>query len=295
MILKYINEDNKFTNIKQVAKEHFQMSDRLLCKLKNKKLIFKNTYTAKVTEKISLHDVIEFYLDYEESSDNIIPTKMDLDIIYEDDFLLIINKPPFLPVHPSLNYYENSLSNGVKYYFNQINLNKKIRIVNRLDKDTSGLVIFAKNEYIQESLIKQMQSSKFTKKYLGILIGIFDTKEGFIEAPIARKKNSIIEREINPNGQFAKTYFKVLKEENNMSLVEFTLETGRTHQIRLHAKYKGHPLLGDTLYGTKTNLINRQALHAFHIQFIHPISKKILTFTIKLPEDMEKIISYSNY
>ncbi len=294
MILKYINKDNNFINIKQVAKEYFQMSDKLLLKLKNKKLIFKNSSIAKVTDNLSLNDIIEFNLNYEENSDNIVSTKMDLDIVYEDDALLIINKPPFLPVHPSLNYYENSLSNGVKFYFNLIGLNKKIRIVNRLDKDTSGLTIFAKNEYIQESLIKQMSCSTFTKKYLAILVGILETKEGTIEAPIARKSNSIIEREVNPNGQFAKTYFKVLKEKNNMSLVEFTLETGRTHQIRVHAKYKSHPLLGDSLYGTPTPLINRQALHAFKIQFIHPISRKTMNFSINLPPDMAQIIDLDN-
>lgn len=287
MILKYVNKTNKFKNIKQIAKQHFNMSERLILKLKNKQLIFKNGNICKITDTILQNDIIEFNLEYDEFSDNIIPTYIDLKIIYEDDYMLVVDKPPFIPVHPSLNYYENSLSNGVKYYFNKINLNKKIRPINRLDKDTSGIVLFAKNEYIQEALIKQMLNSNFKKKYLAILTGVLENKKGTIKAPILRKEDSIIEREINPNGQNAITNFYVLDTKNNLSLVEFTLLTGRTHQIRVHSKYINHPILGDSLYGTKTNLINRQALHAYKVSFIHPITKKTIYLETALPADIK--------
>ena len=120
MILKYVNKTNKFKNIKQIAKQHFNMSERLILKLKNKQLIFKNGKICKISDTIIPNDIIEFNLEYDETSDNIIPTYIDLKIIYEDDYILVIDKPPFIPVHPSINYYENSLSNGVKYYFNKI-------------------------------------------------------------------------------------------------------------------------------------------------------------------------------
>jgi len=267
------------------------MSDRLITKLKNKKLIFLNNNIARINDKVAYMDIIEFHLNYEESSDNIIPKKINLDIIFEDDYLLIINKPPFIPVHPSQNYYENSLSNGVKWYFNSINLNKKIRPVNRLDKDTSGIVIFAKNEYIQECLIHQMKDNNFQKEYLAILDGTIDKKFGSINAPINRKNNSIIEREINfKNEKNALTDFKVIKNFYYYSLVKFILHTGRTHQIRVHSKYMSHPILGDSLYGIKSNLINRQALHAYKISFIHPIFNFKKTIKAPLPQDMQNLL-----
>ena len=188
-------------------------------------------------------------------------------------------------------HYDNSLSNGVKYYFNLIGLHKKIRPVNRLDRNTSGLVIFAKNEYIQEFLIKEMQSKTFSKEYLAILEGTLDKKQGTINAPIARKKDSIIERCIDNSGDNSITHYKVLKEFDNFSLVNFKLETGRTHQIRVHSSYIGHPILGDDLYGNKSNLINRQALHSYKISFIHPKTREKMHFEIDMPQDMLNIIS----
>lgn len=287
MILKYVVENKNFFNVKQIAKEYFNLSDRLILKLKNKELIFKNNSIAKINDKVNLNDIIEFNLDYEEENDNIIEAKMDLEIVFEDESMVIVNKPPFIPIHPSMGHFEDSLSNGIKYYFNQINLHKKIRPVNRLDRDTSGLVIFAKNEYIQECLIKQMQKNIFKKSYLAIASGKFEKQTGIIDLPISRKENSIIEREINPLGQKAITHYNVIKEYNNYSLVEFVLETGRTHQIRVHSKAIGHPLLGDTLYGNKSNLINRQALHSYKLEFIHPITKNEFIIQTELPEDMK--------
>lgn len=295
MILKYVNNKNEFNNIKQVAKVHFHMSDRLIVKLKNKQLIILNGILAKITDKIKLNDIVEFNLNYEEVTDNILPTKMILDIIYEDDSLLIVNKPPVVPVHPSANHFDDSLSNGVKYYFDSIGLNKKIRPVNRLDKNTSGLVIFAKNEYIQEELIFQMKTNSFKKRYLALLNGKLHCKKGIINAPISRKEGSIIEREVNfETGQKAITNYNVIKDFSknsfNYSLTEFELITGRTHQIRVHSKYIGHPILGDSLYGSESKLISRQALHSYYLEFNHPISKERLIFEIDLPKDIKELL-----
>ena len=259
MKLEFKVTDNKYFNIKDVLKNHFEISERLLAKLKRNQKIYLNNTPAYVNSKIKIGDLIIVDLDFEEETENIVPSKMELEILYEDDSFLIINKSFGIAVHPSILHFEDSLSNGVKYYFNEINLNKKIRPVNRLDKDTSGIVIFAKNEYIQESLIKQMKNKDFRKEYLAILEGNFENSSGTINAPISRKEGSIIEREINPNGEIAITHYELVKNftKNNqeLSLVKFLLETGRTHQIRLHSKHLNHPILGDYLYGNYSNLI----------------------------------------
>ena len=294
MKLIYKVIDNKYYNVKEVLKCHFEISDRLLIKLKKNKRIILNNSETYVNKTININDVIEINLDFEEEYDNIIPTKMDLDIIFEDDCLLIINKPAGIPVHPSMSHFQDSLSNGVKYYFDKINLKRKIRPVNRLDKDTSGIVIFAKNEYIQESLIKQMKNKTFEKQYYAILEKHLSEKSGTINAPISRAQNSIIEREINSNGDISITHFELIKNfefgMHKLSLVKFILETGRTHQIRVHCKYINHTILGDSLYGNSSELISRQALHAYKISFVHPISKEKLIFEIDLPNDMKKLL-----
>ena len=162
-----------------------------------------------------------------------------------------------------------------------------------MDKDTSGLVIFAKNEYIQECLVKQMQNNTFYKEYVALLCGNLENASGKVEAPITRKDNSIIERCINSNGDYALTYYELIKNYHDFCLVKFVLKTGRTHQIRLHSQYIGHPILGDTLYGSSSNLINRQALHCIKLSFMHPITKKELKLEAPIPLDMQSLINLS--
>lgn len=289
MVLNYTITDNKFNNLKDVLKGHFLISNRLLVKLKKCESIYLNGKFTYLDHPVYINDSIKVIIDFDEDNSNIAPTKMDLNIIYEDDAFLVINKPANIAVHPSILHYDNSLSNGVKYYFDENNIHKKIRIVNRLDKDTSGIVIFAKNEYIHECLIKQMNSNQFKKEYIAILDGVLKHSSGTINAPIARKPGSIIEREINKKGDIAITHYELLKTSNNLSLVKFKLETGRTHQIRVHSKHLGHPILGDTLYGNPSNLISRQALHCHKLEFIHPLTHNLMTFSCDIPDDMRGI------
>ena len=290
MTLTYRVSNNNLINLKELLKSHFQISDRLLAKLKNAQKIIINGEKVSDRASIKTGDLVEVNLDFLENNSNIVPTKMELDILFEDETMLIINKPAGVPVHPSMDHFEDSLSNGIRFYFDEIGLKRKIRPVNRLDKDTTGIVIFAKNEYVQECLVKQMKKNTFVKEYIAVCSGSFDCKAGTIDAPIARKEDSIIERCVSEAGDKAVTHYEVLKNVNNYSVVKCILETGRTHQIRVHLAHIGHPLLGDTLYGTSSPLIHRQALHAYKVKFIHPISLKSIELTAKIPNDIENII-----
>lgn len=292
MNLSYqIDKDEHYDNVLHVLKEQFLLSDRLITKLKKANKIYLNSLPTYTKKSVTVGDTVSVLIDFEEDNSNIVASNIPLNIIYEDDYLLVLNKPANIAIHPSILHFDNSLSNGVKFYFDKLGLKKKIRIVNRLDRNTSGIVIFAKNEYIQECLIKQMKTNEFKKEYLAIAKGILESKSGTLNFPIARKEGSIIERTVSSDGDSAITHYDVVKEFNNLSLVHIVLETGRTHQIRVHFSHIGHPILGDTLYGSPSELINRQALHSYKLTFIHPVTKKELILESSLPNDIKNIIN----
>ena len=250
MLLKYIVGDNK--NLRSILKDELNISSRLFNKIKNK-YVFVNGEHAIYYRDLNVNDVVEVDFSYDDDNYNNIVSNPDIkfEIVYEDEWLLIVNKGVNLPVHPSLNHYDISLSNGIRAYFDKIGLNKTVRLVNRIDKDTTGLVVIAKCEYIQECLIKQMNDNSFIKEYIAIARGLVDSSE-VIDFPIARKDGSIIERCVDlVRGENAITNYVRLNynPELDISLVKCRLLTGRTHQIRVHFAYIGHPLLGDSLYG----------------------------------------------
>ncbi len=293
MNLKYsVTVNDNCKSIKDILLSCVHISHRLLITLKRENAIFLNGMPAFVYQNVCTGDVVSVSFDYIEDNSNIVSREIPLDILYEDEWLLIVNKPAGIPVHPSILHYEDSLSSGIKFYFDSINLHKKIRPVNRIDKDTSGLVVFAKNEYIQEALIKQMQTGTFNKEYIAIVEGFFDDdkKSGTINAPIARHKDSIIQRCVSDDGAPSVTHYEVIKEAQmqgiKFSVLKCKLETGRTHQIRVHMAYIGHPLLGDDLYGGNVSLINRQALHSYKISFMHPITKQNVQYKGSIPKDI---------
>ena len=250
MLLKYIVRDNK--NLRSILKDELNISSILFNKIKNE-YVFVNGEHAIYYRDLNVNDVVEVDFSYDDDNYNNIVSNPDIkfEIVYEDEWLLIVNKGANLPVHPSLNHYDISLSNGVRAYFDKIGLNKTVRLVNRIDKDTTGLVVIAKCEYIQECLIKQMSDNSFIKEYIAIARGLVDSS-GVIDFPIARKDGSIIERCVDlVRGENAITNYVRLdyNPELDISLVKCRLLTGRTHQIRVHFAYIGHPLLGDSLYG----------------------------------------------
>lgn len=273
-------------NIKEILRKSLSMSSRLITKIKYNHLYLNGSHCS-VNSTVQPGDIVCVDFNYNEDNSNIVSNpQIKLDILYEDELYIIINKPSNMPVHPSMEHYTDSLSNGVKTYFDSIHLHKKIRPVNRLDKDTSGIVVFAKNEYAQENF------KPICKEYIAIINGIF-SGNGIIDLPIGRKNGSIIERCIDyENGDSAITEYEVIKNisEYNLSIVKCTLMTGRTHQIRVHLANKLSPILGDTLYGSTSNLINRQALHSYHLRLIHPINKKVIDIYAPIPEDISNII-----
>lgn len=287
MILEYVVKHEK--NIRDVLINYFHFSNKVCHYLKVNNLINLNNSKKIIylDKNVNMGDKISIDLDFEENNSNIVSKNMPLDILYEDDYIIAINKPPFVPVHPSLEHFEDSLSNGVKFYFDSINLKRKIRPINRLDKNTSGIVLFAKFPFIQYSL------TQYYKEYKAIVCGKIEN-DGVIDKAIARKDGSIIERCISENGKRAITEYKVIKnisiDNKDYTLLKCILHTGRTHQVRVHFSSIGHSILGDSLYGTKSDLINRQALHASKIVFMHPITNEKIEISCLIPDDMKKII-----
>ena len=259
--------------------------------------ILRNDVWAYTNERLCCGDLLTIRLIEEASSENIVPVKMALSILYEDEDLLILNKPADTPIHPSVNNHENTLANGVLYYFAAQGIPFVYRCINRLDRDTSGLLIIAKNMLSSTILSRMSASREIHREYLAITEGILPSC-GTIDAPIARAKDSAIARCVDrEHGERAVTHYKSLVHLTDtaskipLTLASVRLETGRTHQIRAHMKHIGHPLIGDFLYNpSATELMQRQALHSYRLSFCHPLTKKELDFTCPPPKDMMQLL-----
>lgn len=239
---------------------------------------------------LSAGDTLTVHIRETESSPNIPPVDLPLCIVYEDEDIIVVNKPAGMPVHPSLNNYMNSLANALMYYYQQQGKPFIFRCTNRLDRDTSGLTVVAKHMVSSGILSAMTARHKIRREYLAIVRGHVTPPSGTIDAPIGRVGTPLIERRIDfEHGERAVTHYRVVKEKNGHSLVSLVLETGRTHQIRVHMKYLGFPLVGDYLYNPDMEYIQRQALHSHSLAFRHPITGEDLKFTAELPEDMLRI------
>ncbi len=236
--------------------------------------------------------IVRIYEDNDNAGD-IVPTDGPLDIVYEDEDLIVVNKEGDRVVHPSYAHYTDSLSNILAGYYEKTGQKHVIRTIGRLDRETSGLVIFAKNRHSAALLSKQTENMSRRKEYLAICSGVFEQKEGTVDAPIRRRPEERMIREVHPEGKRAITHYKVEEQYEDYALVRLKLDTGRTHQIRVHMAYLGHPLLGDNFYGKEipdSHGLTRAALHAASLEFLQPITCDKIIVEAKLPSDMNELL-----
>lgn len=282
------NEDEGL-EVREIMRNYFDFSARLRNRIKREKITLKNGEKTEGWHKVKAGDIISITLPEEES--HFPPENIPLDIVYEDSDIMLINKQPDLVVHPTKGHPAGTVANGLSHYM-EISGNKwKIRFVNRLDMDTSGLLLVAKNSYCQNHITNQMRKNQVKKKYIALVKGIIEEEKGTVDLPIGRPDPDDVRRGIMEGGSPSVTHYRVIERLRGHTIIELILETGRTHQIRVHMSHIGHPILGDKLYGGEDiSLINRQALHAVSISFTHPITGDYAEFRAQLPEDMKKAI-----
>lgn len=285
-IIKENDMNTKPLTIHGFLKNHGYSHSMIVSLKKTRDGIRKNGIWARVYDSLQSGDTLQIHITENESSDHIIPRPLPFPVIYEDKDLLVINKPADMPIHPSQGNYENTLANAAAWYFRQQEESFVYRCINRLDRDTTGLLILAKHAYSAGLLSGMVASRLIRREYLAVVKGMPEIC-GIIDAPIGRKEGSTIERQIDfSTGDPARTHYERLAFESGYSLIRLQLETGRTHQIRVHMRYIGCPLPGDFLYCPDYTKIRRQALHSYRLSFPHPITGKSLSFTAPLPEDM---------
>lgn len=289
---KYIvNRDDEGITIKEILRHRFDFSSRLRTKIKFQKLIYMNDEPVQGHIVPDEGDVIKIILP-EETSD--FPAEnIDISPVFEDEHLLIINKQPGIVVHPTKGHPSHTIANGLMRYMSETDQSFKIRFVNRLDMDTSGLLIIAKNSNAQDNIVKQMQAKSTKKIYIALVNGIVAEDAFTINLPIGRPNPENVQRAVmKKGGQDSITHIKIIERFKKYTLVQCTLETGRTHQIRVHLTHLGHPVVGDYLYGGQAPcLIDRQALHSYKLIIKHPVTKEELTIEAPLPKDILHAIS----
>lgn len=282
-------EDGGIT-LKEYLKSRHLYSHRILTAIKKEGGLIVNGKEAFFQTILQDNDTVFVDLGIEKADS--VPIEIAFDVIYEDDDVLLINKPPGLITHPTRHHQTDTLTNGIYHYWQKRGDKGKVRFVNRLDMGTSGVVLVAKNKYVHYFIQQQMTQRKVKKLYLAIAEGKFEKQQDTIDAPICRNEPDGILRGVNPIGKESLTSYKVLRyfPKQNVSLVQIELLTGRTHQIRVHMRHIGHPILGDELYDKKSTAIDRQALHAEAIGFSHPRSKRYETYCAPMWKDMQKIL-----
>ena len=268
--------------------QKLELSKRYIRYLFNNKCVYLNEVIANKSKSTEKGDVIR--IEFLDEIGETAPCEGNLDIAYEDSQIIAINKDPNEIVHPTASHQENTLLQKIEYYFQSKGINRKVRLINRLDKDTSGLLLIAKNPFIDQQISKQIENGCVEKKYIVICNGSIENDYGVIEEPILFLQDGTTKKHINSSGQYAKTEYWVIKRMKDMTLVEIKIHTGRSHQIRVHFGHIGHFILGDTLYGEASEKINRQALHSYYINYIDPYTGEKNEISIGLPNDMERLI-----
>lgn len=267
-------------------------SRELISKMLNDEYILVNDKKVKGSYKVSVGDIINIKDGYVKEMD-VKPKKMDLDIVFEDDYLMVINKPSGLVVHPGNGNYDNTLVNGLMYYTKNLsNVGEEFRpgIVHRLDKDTSGLMLVAKDNKCHELLADDFKNKRIHREYVALLDGVLPENSAIIDAPLARSKEDYQKIAVMAGGKRAVTHLEVIKKYKENTLVRLVLETGRTHQIRVHMAYIGYPVHNDPVYNKRKSDQFGQFLHSEYLSFIHPITKEKLSFRAKLPEYFQEFL-----
>jgi len=289
-ILTYVVDPaDNYTFLREVLIYHMKISHALLTKLKIQQKIKVNGQVTLTNYRMKPGDLVTVDIDLEEMN-GIAPQDIPLEIIYEDLDFLVINKPPGLAVHPVKGITDGTLANAVTYYWLQQGKNSLFRPINRLDKITSGLILIGQSKYAHQAIFHQLKQGTIKRKYQAVIEGIVQEDAGRINLPIARLDPRRCERTIDPSGKHAVTNYTVMKRYEGFTLLSLTLDTGRTHQIRVHLSQSGYPVCGDTLYGSSSGLINRQALHAGKLAFTHPRTGIYMHFEASLPSDIIKLL-----
>ena len=292
-----INVDHEISGlmIKEILYDHFYFSRKSLTKVKNAKGIYLNGEAVYVTQRAYEGDIIKIYVP-EETSEFIEPQPIPIDIVFEDQDIVVVNKPAGIVVHPTKSHPDYTLANGLLYYWQSKGELFRFRPVHRLDKDTSGLLVIAKNQYAHHKLALQLTDRSLKRIYRAIVHGYVTEEKGIIDGPIIKDPDHatrrIVETSPDSAAKTAITFYRTVERFSDASLVELQLETGRTHQIRVHMSWIGHPLIGDELYGGKVGngYLNRQALHAYQLSFFHPVTNEYLSFHAALPADMQSFL-----
>lgn len=286
-----ITEENTGFRISQYLR-HLGYSSQNLTELKKmQESILLNDIPCFMNRTLTPGDILTVRIQETGCSPQIVPVELPVPIVYEDEDILVVNKPAGMPIHPSMNNYTNSLANGLAWYYQNQHKPFIFRCTNRLDRDTSGLTVIAKHMVSSSILSAAVTHREIHREYVAIVAGHVSPKSGRIEAPLGRKDSSIIERTVDfEHGEYAATNYRVLQYLDGHTVVALKLETGRTHQIRIHMKYLGFPLIGDYLYNPDMHYIGRQALHSAKLSFIHPMTKEPMQFEAPLPADMQHVV-----
>lgn len=275
--------------LKKVLIEEMGISLRMISELKSRRAVNVNGTLRLNHETVHVGEIITVDLGENRSEYGL--EEGVVDVIYEDEDIVAVNKSPFIVVHPTGTHLTGTLLNYMESWFRQNGILEKVRFISRLDRDTSGILLIAKNRYAHHRMSQAHQDMMMQKTYVALIEGKMEIKEGEINAPIGRQENDGIKREVMEDGQTAITKYKVLKEGEKFSLVELTPVTGRTHQLRCHMAYIGYPLIGDSLYGGNMEYMNRQALHSVTLEFFSPRKEEKIYLKAELPQDMQELVN----
>ncbi len=294
MNIKYkVTYNNNNRKVSQILKNHLKFSRGEIRRMKRCAGVAVNGQTVRLNTLVQENDLIQVNFQ-DDSEQSVVPQDLPLNILFEDEYILVVNKPSNMLVHPLSYHLMNTLANGVIYHWQQHGHNSKFRAVSRLDKDTSGVILIAKSSYMCHQLSEQMKNGICRREYLAAVHNKIAIDSGIIDLPIGKPNKDSLIFGVMPRGKEAITYYNVLQRFTGGCLVKLRLETGRTHQIRVHMSHLGHPLMGDDLYGGSPDLIHRQALHSWRLEFNHPVTKENMQLEAPLPDDMVSLIQKLN-